>query len=373
MNKISKFIRNKSVVSTLGSLIAIAIGLLVGFVLMFAFNQKGALPGFVIMLKGGLADGLRGLGNVLYYMAPYLMIGLSVAFSFQTGVFNIGVTGQYTIGSCVGVLIGGLLGWNWLVIIMCCGLCGMLWAFIPGFLKAKLNVNEVITCIMMNYIAMYLCNQLVKQLYYDKSLVGSGYSQKSALMPKGGLDVLFKGSSASFSIVVAIITAIVVYIVLYKTTFGYELRSTGFNRFSSQYAGINQTRNIILMMLIAGFLAGMGGGMHILSSSTKYFKYAETFIAETNYGIPVSLLASNNPIAVIFSSMFVAWLTVGGSIMQGQGFPVETVNMITGVILYVSAFAFVLRGKISRALLASTNRKAAKAEKIAETTEGGEQ
>ncbi|MEA5050644.1 MAG: ABC transporter permease [Oscillospiraceae bacterium] len=361
----NKFLGKKTVIGTLGSLIAIAIGLLVGFVLMFAFNPTGAVPGFVIMLKGGLADGLRGVGNVLYYTAPYLMLGLSVAFSFQTGVFNIGVGGQYTIGSCMGVLIGGLLGWNWVLVLLCCGICGMIWAFVPGFLKAKLNVNEVITCIMMNYIAMYLCNQIIKQLYYDKSLVGSGYPQKTSLMPKAGLDVVFKGSSASFSIIVAILMAIIVYFVLYKTTFGFELRATGFNRYASQYAGINQTRNVIFMMLIAGFIAGMGGGMHMLSSSSKYFKVAEAFITETNYAIPVSLLGSNNPIAVIFSALFIAWLTVGGSIMQGQGFPVETVNMITGIILYVSAFAFLLRGKIAKAVLA-------KAEKSMEANEGGE-
>ncbi|MEA4912709.1 MAG: ABC transporter permease [Oscillospiraceae bacterium] len=357
MNKFNNFLRKKAVVSTLGSLISIAIGLLVGLILMFVFNPQNALSGFAIMLKGGLADGLRGVGNVLYYMAPYLMLGLSVAFSFQTGVFNIGVTGQYMVGSCVGVLIGGLFGWPWYVILLICGLCGMLWAFIPGVLKAKLNVNEIITCIMMNYIAMYLCNQLVKKLYYDKSLVGTGYSQASALMPKAGLNEIFQGSSASLSIVVAICMAILVYVILYKTTFGFELRSCGFNPFASQYVGINQTRNVILMMLIAGFIAGMGGGMHMLSSSTKYYKYSEAFIAETNYAIPVSLLASNNPIAVIFSALFVAWLTVGGSIMQGKGFPVETVNMITGIILYVSAFAFLLRGKIAQALLSKSEKQ----------------
>ena len=110
-------------------------------------------------------------------------------------------------------------------------------------------------------------------------------------------------------------------------------------------------------MLIAGFIAGMGGGMHMLSSSTKYFKYTEAFIVETNYAIPVSLLANNNPIGAIFSALFIAWLTVGGSIMQGQGFPVETVNMISGVILYVSAFAFLLRGRIAKLALNKTERK----------------
>ena len=368
MKKRVKLTESKAFVSTLGSIVAIVIGLLVGLILMFIFNPKGALPGFFIMLQGGLSDGVRGLGNVLYFMAPYLMLGLSVAFSFQTGVFNIGVTGQYTIGACIGVLLGGKLGLPWFVILIICGFCGMLWASVPGILKARLNVNEVITCIMMNYIAMYLCNQLVKTFYYDKSLVGSGYPKPDSLMPKAGLNQIFVGSSVSSSILVAIVMAVVVYVVLYKTIFGYELRSTGFNPAASQYAGINQRRNIIFMMMIAGFVAGMGGGMHILSSSTKYFKYAEVFIAETNYAIPVSLLASNNPIAVIFSALFVAWLTVGGSIMQGQGFPVETVNMITGVILYVSAFAFVLRGKISKILLSKGNKKSSlkNAEKEAE-------
>lgn len=329
------------------SLVAVILGLLIGLIIMFAFNPGSAFSGFWTMLKGGFTDGTRGLGQVLYYTTPLILAGLSVGFSFQTGVFNIGVIGQFTIGSLVAIFVGGLVEMpptiHWLVAILAAGVAGTLWAAIPGFMKAYFKVNEIISCIMMNYIAMYLVNQLIKDHFYDRSLVATKYVNKSSLMPKLGLDKLFEGSSVNIGIFISIIVALLIYILLYRTGFGFGLRSVGFNREAGRYAGINERQNIVAVMLIAGFVAGLGGGIFHLSSISKYLKISELFIIEAGYGIPVALLGGSHPIGIIFAALFIAHITIGGSIMQGDGFPVETVEMITAVIIYFSALALIIK------------------------------
>ncbi len=348
-----KIFANQAVQSVLASILSIICGLLIGLIIMAIFNPAGAIPGFLIMLQGGFADGLRGIGNVLYYSTPYMLLGLAVAFSFQTGVFNIGVTGQFTLGTFTAIIIAtkatfSPAGLQWIVCILAAGLVGMLWGAIPGLMKAYFRTNEVVACIMLNYVAMYLVNQLTKEWSYDKGLVGTKYVQPTALMPKIGLDRIFPGSSVNLGFFIAIALSLLIYMVLYKTTFGMELRACGFNREAANYAGINEKKNVIAVMVIAGFIAGLAGGILHLSSISKYYKIQESFIRETNYAIPIALLASNHPLGTIFSALFIAYITIGGSLMQGQGFPVETIDMITAVIIYFAAFSLIIRQAIAR-------------------------
>lgn len=348
-----KIFADTTVQSVLASITSILCGLLFGLIIMYIFNPSGALPGFAILLQGGFADGMRGIGNVLYYATPYMLLGLAVAFSFQTGVFNIGVSGQFTVGTFTAIMIATKCTFipgplQWVVAVLGAGIMGMIWGAIPGLMKAYFRTNEVVSCIMANYIAMYLVNQLTKEWSYDKSLVGTKYVQESALMPKVGLDKIFPNSTVNLGFFIAIAMCILIYIILYKTTFGYELRACGFNREASHYCGINEKRNVIAVMLIAGFIAGVAGGILHLSSISKYYKIQETFIKETNYAIPIALLASSHPIGVIFSALFIAYITIGGSLMQGQGFPVETIDMITAVIIYFAAFSLIIKQAIAR-------------------------
>lgn len=346
---------NNAFGNTVASLVSIILGLAVGLVIMYAFNPGGAWPGFVTMLQGGFSDGARGIGQVLYYTTTLILVGLSVGFSFQTGLFNIGVIGQFTIGAYVAIIIGGKLTMpasiHWLVAILGAAVAGMIWAFLPGILKAYAKVSEIITTIMMNYVALYWVNQLVFDTHYEKSTVMSAYVKKTALMPKLGFDTLFPGSSVNSGLLIAIGVAVFVYILLYKTTFGYGLRACGANRDAARYAGINENRNIVVVMLISGLIAGLAGGILYLSAITKNYKISELFINEPGYGIPVALLGISNPFGIIFASLFIGYIIIGGSLMQGYGFPVETVNIITAVIIYFAAFSLIFKNMLNRVVL----------------------
>jgi simple sugar transport system permease protein len=284
-----------------------------------------------------------------------ILVGLSVGFSFQTGLFNIGVIGQFTVGAYIAIIIGGKLEMpasiHWLVAILGAAVAGMVWAALPGILKAYFRVSEIISTIMMNYVALYWVNQLVYDTHYEKSTVMSAYVNKTALMPKVGFDVIFPGSSVNSGFLIAIGVAILIYILLYKTTFGYSLRCCGLNRDAGRYAGINETKNIIIVMLIAGFIAGLSGGILYLSAITKNYKISELFITEPGYGIPVALLGISHPLGIIFSSLFIGYIIIGGSLMQGYGFPVETVGIITAVIIYFSAFSLIFKNLIGKIAL----------------------
>jgi ABC-type uncharacterized transport system permease subunit len=350
---ISNILSNNAFSSFLASGIAIILGLIVGLLVMYVFNPAGAWPGFLTMLQGGFTDGARGIGQVLFYTTALIFAGLSVGFSFQTGLFNIGVIGQFTIAAYVAIIIGGKITFlpasiHWLVAVLAAGLTGLLWAAIPGILKAFFRVSEIITTIMMNYVALYLVNQLIYTTHLEVSTQMSKDIQRTALMPKIGFDTLFPGSSVNLGLLIALLFAIVVYIILFKTSYGYSLRCCGLNRDASRYAGINEKRNIVSVMLIAGFIAGVGGGILYLSALSKNFKIAEVFILEPGYGIPVALLGISNPIGIIFSSLFLSYIIVGGSLMQVYGFPVETVGMITAVIIYFAAFALIFRGLVNK-------------------------
>lgn len=348
-----KLSENSPVFGVLASVMSIISGLAVGLIIMLIFNPETAFTAFGMLLKGGFSNGLKSMGQVFHYIAPYAMCGLSVAFSFQTGVFNIGVAGQFTVGGMVAVLIGGMaLGIpdpiRWIVAIFLAGLAGVIWGMIPGLMKAFLNCNEVIACIMMNYISIYFSNWVIQTYFYDPTLVASKYVKSSSLLPRMGMDKLFPGSSASSAVFIALLFCIVIYILLYRTGFGYELRASGFNKDAAYYAGINEKRNIILVMLIAGFIAGVGGGMLFLSSQTKNFLVSEIAIVETSYGIPIALLALNNPIGVFCAAFLLSWLTVGGTMVQSAGFPTETVETITAVIIYFSAFSLIFTQLIQK-------------------------
>ncbi len=324
------------------SVVSIVGGLLVGLLILFITNPQNALSGFGWIIGGGVQS-LKDFGNVFYYATPIIMTGLSVAFAFKCNLFNIGATGQFTMGAVGAVLVGVKLtqlgSIHWIVALLAAMLFGAVWGAIPGVLKALFNVNEVITCIMTNYIGMYLVNMIVRDNVYHRLTNRSLPVANTALVPKAGLDSVFPTSMVNAGIFIAILAGIIIYIVISKTTFGYELRAVGYNRDASLYAGINVKKNMILTMVIAGALAGLGGGLLFLAGTGNYLAVEDVLRQEGFTGISVALLGRSHPIGAIFAGLFIAYIQVGGSYMQLSGFFPEIVEIITATIIYFAAFA----------------------------------
>ncbi len=339
--------------SLLSSLLAIIIGLLFGFVVLLMANPAQAVNGFTTLLKGGFAGGRRGVGNVFYYAVPIMMTGLGVAFAFKTGLFNIGASGQFVIGGYAAIYIA--VKWDflpgplrWIVPLLGAALAGALWALIPGLLQAYAQVSIVIGTIMMNYIGMYLVNFLILRTVYDLLYNRTVDIPAEATLPKMGLNKIFPGSSMNIGFFIAVGVVILMHIILNKTTFGYELRACGLNRNASKYAGVNEKRNIVVSIMISGAIVGLGGALLYLSGSGKHITVVDATAPEGFTGISVALLAMNNAIGVIFSSLFIAYITVAGFYMQIYGFVPEIVDIIIAVIIYFSAFSLLIKGFLQK-------------------------
>ncbi len=361
MKKINNFLRGSSGNSVLSSVTAIVIGLLFGFVILLLSNPSQAVNGFVTILSGGFAGGMRGVGNVFYYAVPVMMTGLGVAFAFKTGLFNIGGPGQFIVGAYLAVLVAikaeflpGPL--RWIVPLIVASLGGALWALIPGILNAYFKVNIVIGTIMMNYIGMYSVNYLITKTIFDSTKNTTLLVPQEATLPTGGLDKVFPLSSINIGIFIAIGMVVVVYIILNRTKLGFELKMCGSNRDASRYAGVNEKKNIILAIVISGALIGLGGGLTYLAGAGKHIEVVDILAAEGFNGIPVALLALNNPIGVLFTSIFIAYITVAGFYMQSYGFVPEIIDIIISSIIYFSAFSLIIKHFYSGLL----NRKKSK-------------
>jgi len=355
-NKGSIF-ENPGFISLLASLISILCGLLIGVILLLAFNAPFAGQGLVNLLTAGISTPAK-FAKVLYQAAPLILTGLSVGFAFKTGLFNIGASGQYTVGAAAALICGIVFKMPWFVCLIAAMIAGAVWGFFPGLFKSIFNVNEVITAIMFNWIGLFAVNVTLANIpsvlanYYGASnadrTAALAASNPSAIIPKAGLDQLLGSNYMNISIFIAIIVAIIIYIILNKTIFGYELKACGASPSASVYAGINAKRNIILSMVIAGALAGIGGGIYYLAGTGQY-TIEKSLLAMGFNGIPVALLASSNPIGTIFSALFISYIQVGGEAMQPE-FAVETIDIIISAIIYLSAFSLLMKTLLSKFL-----------------------
>jgi simple sugar transport system permease protein len=246
-------------------------------------------------------------------------------------------------------------GLVWLIALLGGMLAGALWGAIPGLLKAFLNINEVLACIMTNWLAANIVTWAFDISSFKNLTEGTktGYIYKTSFngvaTPKLGLDKLFPESQVNGGILVVILCAIIIYILLNKTTLGYQLKACGSNRHAARYAGINDKRNIVLSMAIAGALAGGGAALYYLSGNTEFFWSTYQALPDAGFnGIPVALLAVNNPIGVIFSGIFMAMLDIVGQNLTGfTAYNEYITDVIIAVIVYLSAFSLVVRMWIS--------------------------
>ncbi|HPG92436.1 MAG TPA: ABC transporter permease [Clostridia bacterium] len=362
--KLRVLIKKDSFTAVLASLTSILIGVLFGFILLLVLNPAHALGGLGAMLATGLSNPVS-FANVLYSSTPLIMTGLAVGFAFRTGLFDIGAPGQYLMGAffaLYGAIILNLPWWACLILAM---IGGAIMGAIPGIFKALLNVNEVITCIMFNWIGLFVVNLSISnippmlQSYYGSVQADRTVQlvtvNESALIPKWGLDTLFGSNYMNIGFILAVLIAILIYVLLNKTTFGYELKACGFNKNSAKYAGINEKRSIILSMIIAGGLAGIGGGLYYLSGVSQY-QIAKVLQTVGFNGIPVALLAASNPVGIIFSALFVSYITVGGNAMQPE-FAKEVIDIIISVIIYLSAFSLLFRNIIRKKIAEKLEKK----------------
>lgn len=349
-------LESPSFLSILASVICIVIGLIAGLIVLFIINPEHAMTdGFIRLIKGGFYDFPYGVGKVLSNAAPLIMTGLSVGFAFKTGLFNIGVAGQYTLGAFGALYFAIVLQMPWYVCLLAATVFGAFWGAIPGIFKAYLNVNEVITSIMFNWIGLYAVNEIMygggKGLMYDSKSTKT-FSLRNifpdSVIPDLGLSKVFQLKSVTIAIFLAVLVAILIYVVLNKTIFGYELKACGHNKFAAQYAGISDKRNIILSMVIAGALAGFGAGLFYLSGVAEWNPQNSTALPTVGWnGIPVALLAASNPIGTIFAALFISHITVGGTYLNTSWFPKEIADVITAIVIYLCAFVLLFKHSIS--------------------------
>lgn len=348
-----KILSSPAAESLVSSIISIIMGLLIGLVILLICNAGTALPAIRTIATGGfgLSGFAKTMGRICYYAVPLIMCGLSVGFAFKTGTFNIGASGQYVAGAFTAILVTHLIGnvtggFTWVIAVLAGGVAGGLVAMIPGLLSAYRNVNIIISGLMMNFIATYGVSFLIKKikLIYSAEKSTSKSIPAGLTLPKAGLDKLFPvgGSGtagANSGILIAIGIGIVIYILLNRTTFGFELRTCGANRHAAKNAGIKENKSIVVSMFIAGALAGIGGGLVYLSSSGINLGVTDSVNGTGFYGIAVALLGQLNPLGIVASGLLISYFQVGGSSLQIYGFSAELIDVIVAAIIFCCAFA----------------------------------
>ena len=398
--RLSQLWQRDATKTVLASLVSILIGMAVGGVIIFIVGMtnpslgpasvwEGIRLAFLGLFStgrdatGGLTFGFNpvNMGDMLFRATPLILTGLSVAVAFKTGLFNIGAPGQYLMGTAVTLMLAlGIPSETvptaliWVIAFLGGTLAGALWGCIPGLVKAFLNINEVLACIMTNWIAANLVTWMFDGSDFRNLVENtkSGYIYKTSYngveTAKLGLDQIFPNSQVNGGIVVAIVIAILVWVLMSKTTLGYQLKACGANRHAARYAGIADKRNIVLSMAIAGGLSGAGAALYYLSGNTEFFwSTYQTLPAIGFNGIPVALLAASNPIGVVFTGCFMSMLDiVGQQITNLTAYNEYIADIIIAVIVYLSAFSLVIK------MLFSWRRKRRAEEENANAEEPGD-
>lgn len=362
-NKVNK---RKSLGSSkiLFTIISILLGLLVG-ALVLVIAGFDPIEGFTNLFLG-IFKSPRNMGWAIVTSTPIILTGLGVAFAFKTGLFNMGAEGQFIIGTIVAFLVGYNLDLPPvllpIVAIILAMVIGAIYGAIAGFIKAKFGIHEVISTIMLNWIAFYFQNFVVYRFRQPNSMSSFDVADKAKITLFTDAAKRFDGFFSKFfrapihwGTIIAIIAVIVVWYILNKTTLGYELKAVGLNREASEYGGINAGNKIIQSMAISGAICSLAGVTQVLG-----FTYNLSILSSMqNFGfdgLAVSLLASNNPIGVIFSGLFFGSLKyAGGNLQRTMGVPSEIISIIIGTIILFTAVPLVFR--IIKAKIRNKNSK----------------
>ena len=332
--------------SLLITLIALVMALVVGALVIWAFGSN-PIEAYGALWRGAFGTGIA-FTVTLGKAVPVMLTGLAVAIAFRCSVFNIGAEGQLLIGAMYAALVGAYVHLPMVLhlplTILASMVGGMIWAFFPAVLKLKGNVNVVISTIMFNYIAQYLISYLILGPFK-----GPGESPATATIDKTAQlpDLLPKPYVLNLGFVLALVAVVAVYIILNRTSLGYEMRAVGFNPNASRTNGINVNRNMFLALLISGALAGLAGGIEVTGSLDKI---VNNFSANYGFnGIPVALMAHNNPFAIIFSALLIGAMRSGSAMMQSSaGISKNMVDVIQGLIIVFLCAEHVIRYYIKR-------------------------
>lgn len=379
MKQNKNILKNPGVQSLLTSLLCILLGLFIGYLVLLLINPTGAWGAITNVMKNFLTYSsakaqLKYLGNTLVRTAPLLMCSLSVLFVYKVGLFNIGAAGQYVTGACACLYAALYLHWHWLPCMLLAIAAGALLGVISGLLKSSFNVSEVISGIMLNWIALYITNMLLTNVKeatspYTYQLKAEG---PQAILPQISLSKLLSGNQyVTIAIPIAIVCAVVIWVVLSKTLFGYELKATGNNPNAAKYCGMAEKRNIILTLAIGGALAGLGAS---LLYQTGYEQWQCTYSSVPSMGfngIAAAFLGGLSPIGSIFASFFIQHITAGGAYVDKSLYCSQISDLISAIIIYLCSFVLFFKTVLSSWIARHEEKKARKAAQAA--GKGGEQ
>jgi general nucleoside transport system permease protein len=343
--------------------VAVLLAFVVGSLVILA---KGANPiqAYAALFKGAFG-GLDSTGTTIRKATPLLLTGLAVVFGYRGGVFNIGAEGQLILGgmaaTAVGVRLQGAPTWLHLTLcILAAMAAGSLWSALPGALKAFRGFNEVITTLMMNYIAVQVLAWSVRQdvvtaatwkfwQYFGLKDGAQPFAKSATIFDSAKLPVLWPAMRLNLGAVIAVLAAILVFIILWRTTFGFALRTVGSNPRAAKYAGIRVPRTMLTTMLISGALAGLAGGIEILGNQGRII---DNFLINVGFdGIPVALVGQLHPFGAILSALFFGGLRAGSNTMQIMvGVPISLIYILQALaILFAIAGTSVnISGRFAR-------------------------
>ena len=372
-------LRSSAVQSLLASLLCILIGLLVGYVVLLIINPAGAGEAITTIVKNFMTYSRRNaqlkyLGSTLVKTAPLLMCSLSILFAYKVGLFNIGAAGQYVVGA--GASLYCALAWHmpWYVCLLAAVVAGAALGAISGILKAYCNVNEVISCIMLNWISLYLVNTLLGRVKesaspYTLTLASTNPGAILPALPSFCMAWFNNNQYVTIAIPLAILAAVLIWVLLEKTKLGYELKATGCNKFAAKYCGMRENKNLILTMAIAGGLAGMGAAMLFLTGFEQWQCTQSSIPGMGFNGIAAAFLGGLNPLGTILSSYFIQHITNGGAYVDKTMYSAQISDFISALIIYLCGFVLFFKFALNNWLDRREEKKAAKAAESAE--EGG--
>ena len=368
-------LKNNGVQSLLASLACVVLGLLIGYIVLLFINPNGAGEAIAAVMKNFLnysksATQAKYLGNTLVKTAPLLLCALSILFSYKVGLFNIGAAGQYCTGVALSLYAALAWGWGWLPCMLLAMLGGMVLGAISGLLKSYCNVNEVISGIMLNWIVLYLTNMLLTNVKEETSPYTFVLAHKnpSAVLPTLGLGSLLNNNQyVGLALPLSILAAVLVWVVLEKTRFGYELRATGNNKNAAKYCGMAEKRNIILTLVISGALAGMGAAMLYLTGYEQWQCSTSSVPGMGFNGIAAAFLGGLNPFGTILASFFIQHITAGGAYVDKTMYCAQISDLISALIIYLCGFVLFMKYAMNSAISKREEKAALKEREQSET------